>query len=137
MYRPPSSNISYFSSIVNDIEKVVSEDYKVIILGDFNYDLLNNDGSFHKNVILLEQLFDLKQLIHSPTRVTPMTQTIMDHILVSSYINKPNNLNGVLEINLSDHYAAFCVLDIQKGKLSSRIIRCRNFKHLNQDFFYL
>ena len=74
MYRPPSSNISYFRSIVNDIEKIVSEDYKVIILGDFNYDLSNNDGSFHKNVILLEQLFDLKQLIHSPARVTPMTQ---------------------------------------------------------------
>ena len=49
--------------------------------------------------------FGLKQLIKSPTRVTPNTSTLMDHILTN--MNERNTLCGLTNIGLSDHQIIF------------------------------
>ena len=48
IYRPPNTDISDFTSRINDILEILEDEKKEIyLLGDFNIDLLNS-GSHHK-----------------------------------------------------------------------------------------
>ena len=67
IYRPPSSSSEYFNNIVSDIDNIISIGYKIILLADLNFNYLHVDGSYDPNVIFLEEQFDLKQLIKTPT----------------------------------------------------------------------
>ena len=82
---------------------------------------------------MLERLFDLKQLIDTPTRVTPTSSSLIDHILASANLKLVNK--GVLELSLSDHFPIYAVFNTEKCEHGPRIIRCRNFKNFKQDFF--
>ena len=62
------------------IENVLLENKEIIILGDFNKDLLNlNVNNEWSNFITS---FGLSQLITEPTRVTNTTKTLIDHLYV-------------------------------------------------------
>ena len=58
--------------------------------------------------------FGLKQLIKSPTKVTPNTSTLMDHILTN--MNERNTLCGLTNIGLSDNQMIFCTRKIKNKK---------------------
>ena len=61
---------------MNEVEQIVSND-KLILLGDLNLNYIQDDGSYNPNVLLLEQQFDIKQLIDVPTRhgsLSPLIQ---------------------------------------------------------------
>ena len=90
---------------MNEVEKIVSNFHKFVLLGDLNLNYIQDDGSYNRNVLLLEQQFDIKQLIDVPTRVTVIFNTIIDHIYASNNIE--NTHHGVIKINLSDYYAIF------------------------------
>ena len=133
IYRPPSSNTDYLNDIMNEVEQIVSNFDKLVLLGDLNLNYIQDDGSYNRNVLLLEQQFDIKQLIDVPTRVTVTSNTIIDHIYASNNIETTHH--GVIKINLSDHYAIFAIFNVAKPKLPPCIIRCRNFNKFDQDLF--
>ena len=133
IYRPPSSSSEYFNNIVSDIDKIISIGYKIILLGDLNFNYLHVDGSYDPNVNFLEEQFDLKQLIKTPTRVTVSSKSIIDHIYISD--NLVCKASGALEISISDHYAVFASFNLKKQTSPPRIIQSRNFKHFNQANF--
>ena len=55
-------------------------------------------------------------LIDIPTRVTPTSATCLDHI----YVNFAENFfTGVLQTNISDHYATFCCIPNWIGRISN------------------
>ena len=49
----------------------------ILVLGDFNIDLLKPHSSWDSTVTLL----GLTQLVQSPTRITQTSATLIDHIL--------------------------------------------------------
>jgi exonuclease III len=80
IYRPPSSTASYFEDILDDIENASQRHgHELIILGDFNFNCLTSDGT---TVNILQNTFDLKQLITTPTRITLDSSTLIDHIYI-------------------------------------------------------
>ena len=52
------------------------------------------------------RMFDFKQLIDKPTRVTPTSKTALDLIFVSDQQNVSQS--GVLTYGVSDHFLTFC-----------------------------
>ena len=110
------------NSSFNKLEKALSfldkEGKEIILLGDTNCDLtpkqaeqpIDNDS---QHMLDLYELFNFKQLIGGPTRVTPTTSSTIDHTAPTSARNIVKS--GVHEISLSDDYMVYCV-----RKLSSR-----------------
>ena len=85
-------------------EKLVSENKEVILLGDFNIDLLKCDSN--KNVSdFLDIIYstNLVPNITSPTRLTSRSQTLIDNIF-SSIIND-DCIAGNLISPISGHHA--------------------------------
>ncbi|MEW8547323.1 MAG: endonuclease/exonuclease/phosphatase family protein, partial [Candidatus Thiodiazotropha sp.] len=100
-YRPPSSTVDWIYKIENTIERTVSDQKEVILLGDFNFNLLN-DSSNTKSWLRTVNSLNFQQLINEPTRVTNVSETLIDHI----YSNMPENITEtkVPHFALSDHY---------------------------------
>ena len=76
----------------------------IIILGDFNCNMLPQNDSIRTNnwVDDLCTLYNLKQLITEPTRVTLYSNTIIDLILTS--ITEAHTSSEVVKVTLSDHF---------------------------------
>jgi len=80
IYRPEGSTVPFWDNFYNSIEKALSYNPQVIIHGGINVDLLS--VSNHKlNEIML--LFNLRNVITEPTRVTNSSSTLTDPVLVS------------------------------------------------------
>jgi len=116
------------------MDKVNDENKNVLILGDFNIDLKQKQNQW----ITITSLFNLKQLISKPTRVTDKTSTMIDHI----YTNNPNMTNNikVVDSGISDHKPIFCKwkCKIPKNKKNGHTtFEYRSFKHFDENQFLL
>lgn len=115
-YRHPGDNISDFlSSFEADYLSVSTKcprDCNVLIAGDFNIDLCKLNESNHiKNYVENLTLLGLFPIINNPTRCTPISSTIIDHI----YLNISNNShlsydNGIFDVDLTDHFPSYAIL---------------------------
>ena len=82
------------------------------ILGEENKNITkgaNKESSKTKKYLEFCKIFHLKQLIKSPTRVTP---PLTDHILTNT--NEKITQCGLINIGLPDHQVNFCKRKIKK-----------------------
>ena len=71
------------SRLETSLSKALSESQALILMGDFNIDLLVDNS--HSRVWLdLLNLHGLTQIITEPTRVTTNSRTLIDHVIVSN-----------------------------------------------------
>ena len=78
-------------------------------------------------------IFDLHCLINQPTRITPISETLIDLILTN---NKKRILSsGTIEPHISDHQLVYTVMRAKSSFKRSRKITCRSFKNYNKDKF--
>lgn len=74
-------------------------------------------------------------MVSQPTRVTPTSSTLIDHI----YTNMEENVNhvSVSKISISDHYVIFGnrKLNFSIGKHCHQTISYRSFKHFDEHAF--
>lgn len=129
IYRPPSSPAETLNCLISTINSVFGRN-ELILLGDFNKNWLDTSSDKEKNIF---NSLNLTQLITEPTRITSRTQSLLDWILVSH----PNRFlrAGVMSDCLSDHSIKFCVWKIKVPKLPPRLIKIRQYKKFNLDFF--
>ena len=93
-YRPPNSDIVYFSGIEDSISLAVDTQIRnIIVTGDFNLNMLNEQTS-RKTTDLCEQ-FSLYQTIIEPTHFTENSSSLIDIILTSDKSNI--NYSGVTD----------------------------------------
>ena len=123
VYRPntaPKANtkqaIEIHSSILSKLSK--SKDHSKCsfeIVGDFNIDLLQFENHELTNDFLEASFsYGLLPVITKPTRVTPTSATLIDHIWVK---NKSElHTAGIILSHISDHYPIFYVHKTLKGK---------------------
>ena len=101
IYRPPKSKVK---ESLEEIEQVLIEAYKtsdkLIITGDFNFDLLHMDHNCKKYINLIQEL-QLTQLIDEPTRITSISKSCVDHVLISPKLANTNA--WVINAHISDH----------------------------------
>ena len=83
IYRPPCIDARKFNDtfLQNTLEKLSYKNKDIILMGDFNIDILkydtNNDSAAFLDIIYENFLLPY---ISSPTRVTPRSQTLIDNI---------------------------------------------------------
>lgn len=133
IYRPPDSRIEFNDRFEDFIDNVFKENKEIILIGDFNKNLMadNVDREWLNFTLTL----GLTQFVSNPTRVTPNTSTLIDHI----YSNIEGNITkvNVFKSAISDHYAIFANRKINApvNKHSHKTITYRSFKHFNEHTF--
>ena len=82
----------------------------ILVLGDFNIDLLKPHSSWDSTITLL----GLTQLVKSPTRITQTSATLIDQI----YTNNPDVITevSVPDLSISDHCPISCSRSIKLPK---------------------
>ena len=132
LYRPPNDGnfLEKFEGMLQRLEP----DKEVYVLGDFNIDYSNRGSFLCRGYVALLSLFNLKQIILKPTRVTDVSSTVLDHILTNS-AGKINN-SGVFDFGLSDHLPVFCSRYKDRGGNFGQAIKwCRTFRNYSPEIF--
>lgn len=80
-YRPPNSLADFWNHFEDTLETAADLNHDMIILGDFNTDILNNNSNRNLNRIM--QKFDLDHTIKEATRITENTETCLDLIMTN------------------------------------------------------
>nr|CAH7738136.1 unnamed protein product [Callosobruchus chinensis] len=131
LYRPPKGNVASFVDFFEDrLSQFI--DVEIICGGDLNINLLNepsNDAALFNNCI---EAFDLKQVIHEPTRIGKTAITLLDVILVpeSEFVLSCGTKDTSF---MSDHLLVYCVLKITTDVNYSEKKYVRNLKNIDRD----
>ena len=106
-------NSNYFKPF---LDKVNKEKKNIVLLGDFNINLLNCDSlNSHSNFVETLGSYQLLPCITLPTRITKPSSTLIDNIFTSPAPSPSISRN--IEIGISDHLPQFCIfpdLNIKK-----------------------
>ena len=106
IYRPPNQNVQSFLDYLSYIFSIVNKGKKCLyLLGDFNLDLLELMSC--QNVVNFLDLCmtnSVYPLIHSPTRVTNTSATLLDNIFTNDL---EQSHAGVMIADISDHFPVF------------------------------
>ena len=87
VYRTPSCSPLVFLNSLNDLLIEFSDhDKNILMMGDFNINLKSSDSEAFLIKSLAKQ-FNLRQVITSPTRIKPTSETLIDHAYVSQYLD--------------------------------------------------
>ena len=133
VYKPPDSNASTFTE---SLEKILSNfttnETETILLGDFNFNYMA-PNSATKNFKRLTNLYQLKQLITKPTRITEDSRTLIDLSLTS----RPELYEtSVIPVGYSDHCAIVGIRKLHRVKPPPpRLVDIRNYKNYDTALF--
>ena len=109
------------------VEKAVAEKVPVMIMGDFNCDMLLHDS---KSQRLEEMMMDygLVQMVREPTRVTQTSETQIDLMFTTDGNDNGAVLDrvGCVELGLSDHSLIYGVVNgcVKRRVNTLRMVRC-------------
>ena len=112
------------------LEKLSYENKGIILMGDFNIDILKYDTN-NDSAAFLDMMYEnfLLPYISSPTRVTPRSQTLINNIFSNI---EDETISGNITTTISDHYAQFTLFK-NKTKSQKKIKRLpslpENIKH--------
>jgi hypothetical protein len=143
LYRPPNAKAVWFRHFGKLLDKMYMEKREIVIVGDVNIDLSNITQLEQQNRLdakqkrltrlLIEN--NLTQVVSTPTRVTPHSKTLIDHV----YTSAPANISlvSVPTYGISDHYPVCITRKIENRHADSghKTISYRSTKHFNEDAF--
>ena len=107
------------------------ENKNVIMMGDINIDLLKF-STHNKTNEYLDKTFSqgCMPIITKPTRVTPYSSTLIDHI----YINKQTNTtSGIIRTDIADHFGIFSIIHTKSKTNSKNSNEHKTFRAHNKD----
>ena len=138
LYRPntaPKADMDIFMSSLSDIVDIINQENKeIILLGDFNIDLLKFEKHEKTNCFLNDIISQgLFPIITKPTRITEHSATLIDHIHTN--ITSKEVTSGIVITDLADHFGCFCVLSDRIKNRSNQIKTVRSFSQQNVDYF--
>ncbi|CAB4041029.1 Hypothetical predicted protein [Paramuricea clavata] len=85
-----------------------------------------------KSLTEMTSELNLKQIIESPTRITDISQTLIDVILVSSNTARDS---GVLNCTVSDHLPVYVTLKLKSTKPPPTHITVRSYRNYDPELF--
>ena len=128
VYITPNSPVSWLAAFNNLINHLSCLNFPVVIMGNFNIDLLENI-QFDKEIFMN---FGLRQYINEPTRITAISKTLLDHIYSNcQFISK----SGSIELGIADHKATYCVISkqhIDASERSAQQRKCVDFRQVKK-----
>ena len=112
----------------NLLDNLSEENKTVVLLGDFNADLLKYDKDFLDTMYLNLLL----PYITYPTHVTVNSQTLIDNIFSNNYDS--SFTSGNLVTNLFDHHAQFPLMEFQTKQMDNEKIQMfRDFSKIENN----
>ena len=123
IYRPntqPKADIDIFSSTLFDIMDIINNEKKqCVLMGDYNIDLLSYN-SHAKTGGFVDNIFSRGFIpqITKPTRVTPSSATLIDHIYTNTI--SPNSASGIIITDVADHFGVFYA-EPNKSRITTNI----------------
>ena len=132
--RPPNSNVKFMDDLESFFHVLDEQDNELILTVDLNCDLsLTVLQSQSRRLIDILNLFQMKQIITEPTRITNNTSLLIDIIAK----NRPDKIkeSGVLHLGISDHSLVYACLKISLQRENPKIVETRNLKNYNIDHF--
>ncbi len=133
-YRPPDCPLDCFeNSLKPQYVHALSMRKSIIILGDLNCNMLDTTSREFKSLTEMTSELNLKKIIESPTRITDISQSLIDVILVSS----PNTVrdSGVLNCTISDHLLVYVTLKLKPTKPAPTYITVRSYRNYDPELF--
>lgn len=140
VYRPPGSNLTQFNSILENIMQqlsvnpVLKKASEIILLGDFNINLLQHethtDTADYLNILLENGQLPLITL---PTRITANSSTLIDHISSNSKQNYFDS--GLIYSCLADHLPVFNISAAEFKRREPQFKQLRKINQQNRDAF--
>ena len=131
-HNSPEYFQSYFEEV---IEKMVSDDKTVYIMGDFNIDLLKCETSqISQDFLLSLQSCYLIPTVDKPTRVYRASATLIDNI----FVNNSDKLlaSGNIISDISDHFSQFCITTSPRDKKQQiKSVKMRDYSNFPADSF--
>ena len=127
IYRPPNRGPSTFTENLEEtLNRRTNDHIEMMLHSEFNLDYISPNTTT-KRFQHTMNLFNLKQLINQPTRITQTSRTLIDLI----FCTMPElYVSGVLPIGFSDHLAIYGIRKLHRVPLSTtRMIEIRNYKH--------
>ena len=99
VYRPPSATSEWIDLFEDELSVAQTTGLEMVLMGDLNIDY---QCCSNTKWLYLVQLFDLKQLINEPTRITQSSSTIIDHV----YTTNPKHITEcfIPSYAISDHF---------------------------------
>jgi hypothetical protein len=116
LYRPsnPDSNskLPIFFSSLEDLLETTKKGDDLIVAGDLNIDILNQETSKSSKLINIFKSYELSLL--NPNQITRLTNgtdgTLIDHVFSNLHENSTFN---IIENNISDHLGVMVELNIK------------------------
>ena len=132
VYRSPSvrNENEFIDQLETIVCKVSSENKDVIVLGDFNIDLLKVKSD--KNASKLLDVFtanNMMPVISLPTRVTHSSATLIDHIYKT--VDDRSGTAGSLISDITDHYINFLLMNKRVPQKSPCHVTYRSYSEKN------
>ncbi|XP_068735462.1 uncharacterized protein [Montipora capricornis] len=136
MYRSGLECPTFFEDAYVTLEKAWMKTDHVILLGNFNCDLLNTCGetgsdvrSKTRKLLHLFEQFDLQNIVQQPTRVTLETKRLIALIVTT----KPEvfKIKRALPVGISDHSLVYATLKLRQRRPPPRIFTIRNFQNFS------
>mgnify|MGYP002803522946 FL=1 len=134
VYCPPSSNNNFMDDLENYLHVLDSQNKEMILTGVLNCDLsLSILQSHSRRLIDILELFQMKQVIADPTRITSTTASLLDIVAT----NRPDKVkeSGVIHLGISDHSLVYVSLKVAVPRDKPKIVESRNLKNYNINYF--
>ena len=110
IYRKPGTNIEEFESgLENHLINMHSTNSKYMLVGDFNIDYNNHSVPATQSYLNTMATMNFRQLIDVPTRCTPFSSTIIDHIYTNFYDYFVHC--GAITTEITDHFPTFAFIE--------------------------
>ena len=139
IYRHPCMSVNSFNRefLAPLLHKISSEKKQILLLGDFNINLLNStdDPEMSSFLDILGSHLILPQVL-LPTRITPQSKTLIDNIFSS--VSGQSSISGNLIHCISDHLPQFCLFPNQlANNLEENNTHFQNWSKFDQENFIL
>ena len=132
VYRPPNGDINMFVSYLEDIlADFYTKFDSIIIMRDFNINMLNFERNISNLLTDVTDTFNLKQIISEPTRITNTSSSLIDLI----FCNFDVKSSGTRDIEISDHMLVYCNFDISKSESQVYNFIYRQINNINKAQF--
>ena len=140
IYRPPTGNVDCFikefsNTLHNLIGNTTPSLKECFILGDLNIDYMKHDSSETKKLKDVEFVYNLRQIITSPTRQTQNSKSIIDHIFTTLSPDLITSSGADSHITISDHLPVYIVKKKPREYHPKKQIKIQKKGLYNPDYF--
>ena len=129
VYRHPHALVSSFDYILDIFKDICSRNRSLVVLGDINDNLLDENAKLHT----ITKRLGLHSCIKNPTRITEVSQSLVDVIIT----NKAEFIleSGVTPCPVADHELVYAIINVSKPKRKPEYRTYRCLSNYNPNTF--